>query len=355
MVKHRRQKATDLLQQHQLDALLVTDMMNIRYLTGFTGSEGLLLISADNAWFLCDSRYTTQAEKQVQCEVVEFKSRYIALVDLLRQQKLKRVGFDSAHVTFADYQELQTHAAADLEWLAVKDTSLLRLIKDDAEIALLEQATLLSAQAFDDVLSNIVPGVAEGDVSLALEMAIRKRGGEEKSFDFIVASGERGAMPHGVASTKLIESDELITIDFGGRYRGYYADETVTCAMGQPNDRLCKIFDIVLEAHDRAIAAVKPGVLLKDIDAVARDYITQAGYGEYFGHGLGHGVGLEVHEAPRVSPLSKGLTEAGMVFTVEPGIYLPGLGGVRIEDMVVVTEDGCRVLTRLPKQFHRLN
>ena len=204
-------------------------------------------------------------------------------------------------------------------------------------------------------MPQIVTGVTEAEIALALEIAVRKRGCAEKSFDFIVASGERGALPHGVASDKIISQSDMVTIDFGGRFNGYYSDETVTCALGEPDDKMREVFDIVLEAHDRAISSIKPGVPLKDIDAAARDYIKECGYDDYFGHGLGHGVGLEVHEAPRVSPMSKGLTEAGMVFTVEPGIYLPGLGGVRIEDMVVVTADGCRVLTHLPKKYRRLN
>jgi Xaa-Pro aminopeptidase len=188
-----------------------------------------------------------------------------------------------------------------------------------------------------------------------LEIAIRKHGGEDKSFDFIVASGIRGALPHGVASDKKIENSDLVTIDYGGRYRGYYSDETVTFAVGQSDAKIRKVYDIVLEAHDRAIAKIKPGIAFSEIDAAARDYISCSGYGANFGHGLGHGVGLEVHEAPRISPLSKGLTEVGMVFTVEPGIYLPGLGGVRIEDIVVVTADGCRILTRLSKKYRTFN
>ena len=355
MVKHRRRKARDIIQQRGLDAMLFSDMTNVRYLTGFNGSDGALIVSSTDAWLLCDSRYTVQASQQSSCIVVEYKKKYSALVDLLRQNKFKKVGFESTAVTYAAFQELKQFVGDEIELVAVEDASSLRVLKDESEIALIEQATAISAQAFDDIAEMIVPGVAESEIALALEIAIRKRGGEEKSFDFIVASGERGAMPHGVASGKIVNQSELVTIDFGGRYNGYYSDETVTFALGQPDDKIRKVFDIVLEAHDRAIAQIKPGVPLKDIDAAARDYIAECGYAEFFGHGLGHGVGLEVHEAPRVSPLSKGLTEVGMVFTVEPGIYLPDLGGVRIEDIVVVTEDGCRVLTRLPKKYRRLN
>ena len=355
MVKHRRLKAIELLRQNDLDALVFSDMTNIRYLTGFTGSDAALILSFDETLFLCDSRYTVQAAHQSECEVVEYKNKNSSIVNLLRKNQYKRVGFESRCVTYAEFHELNNLVESDIEWIAVEDVSSIRMLKDDSELALLEQATSISAQAFNDIVPLIVPGAIESKISLDLEIAIRNRGGEDKSFDFIIASGERGAMPHGVASDKKIKQSDLVTIDFGGRFNGYYSDETVTCPVGKPDDRMRKVFDIVLEAHDRAIAKIKPGVPLKDIDAVARDHITDCGYGDYFGHGLGHGVGLEVHEAPRVSPLSKGLTEVGMVFTVEPGIYLPDVGGVRIEDMVVVTENGCRILTRLPKKYQMLN
>jgi Xaa-Pro aminopeptidase len=355
MVKHRRSKAVDILKIHGLDAMLFTDMVNIRYLTGFTGSDGALIFADTDSTFLCDSRYTTQATQQLTCEVVEYKKKLQDLVDLLRQKGYRKVGFESSVVSYAEFSQLKKIAGTDIEWIDVDDLSALRIIKDESEIALIEQATSLSAQAFNDVLPSVVSGVCESEIALALEIAIRKHGGEEKSFDFIVASGIRGALPHGVASDKKIENSDLVTIDYGGRYRGYYSDETVTFAVGQSDATIRKVYDIVLEAHDRAIAKIKPGIAFSEIDAAARDYISSSGYGANFGHGLGHGVGLEVHEAPRISPLSKGLTEVGMVFTVEPGIYLPGLGGVRIEDIVVVTADGCRILTRLPKKYRTFN
>lgn len=355
MVKHRRRKAINLLQQHDLDAMLFTDMVNIRYLTDFTGTDGALIVANEDTWLLCDSRYTVQAARQSACTVIEYKKKQSSLVDHLKSKKLHRVGFESSVVTYAEFIELKQLARTDVEWVAVEDASSIRVLKDESEITLIEQAASFSAQAFNEVVALITPGVTESEIALALEIAIRKCGCEEKSFDFIVASGERGALPHGVASGKVINSSELVTIDFGGRYSGYYSDETITCALGKPAEKMRTVFDIVLEAHDRAITSIKPGVPLKDVDAVAREYIKKCGYADYFGHGLGHGVGLEVHEAPRVSPLSKGLTEVGMVFTVEPGIYLPDIGGVRIEDIVVVTEEGCRILTRLPKKYQSLN
>jgi len=195
--------------------------------------------------------------------------------------------------------------------------------------------------------------VSEHEIALALEFSLKRSGGEAKAFDFIVASGERGAMPHGLASEKKISSGELLTIDFGTRIDGYHSDETVTVAIGEIDKKSRNIYDTVLAAHDQALAAVRPGIEILALDTVARDYISRQGYGEYFGHGLGHGVGLEIHEYPQISPKSEGVIEEGMVITIEPGIYLPGFGGVRIEDTVVVTSDGFSCLTKIPKHFQQ--
>ncbi len=230
----------------------------------------------------------------------------------------------------------------------------LRNRKDQFEVEALESAARLNAVAFEEVLPQIRPGATEREIALALEFSLKRHGGEEKAFDFIVASGDRGAMPHGVASEKRLAEGELVTIDFGTRVDGYHSDETVTLALGEVAERQREVFDTVLKAHDLAMEAVKPGVPLRDIDAVARQHITEAGYGDYFGHGLGHGVGLDVHEFPVVSPRGTADAQVGSVFTIEPGIYVPGLGGVRIEDMVLVTASGCRSLTRIDKKFRRL-
>jgi len=227
----------------------------------------------------------------------------------------------------------------------------IRSCKDQDEIETLGRVAGLASASLNAVLASLVPGVRETDFALELEIEMRRRGAEARAFDFIVASGERGAMPHGRASDKVIRSGELVTIDFGAVKDGYHSDETVTVAVGRPSDRGREIHDIVRQAHDRAIAAVRPGISCRDLDAVARDYISEQGYDAYFGHGLGHGVGLEIHEKPVVSPRSEAVVEEGMVFTIEPGIYIPGFGGVRIEDTVAVTADGCVVLTQAPKDL----
>jgi Xaa-Pro aminopeptidase len=351
----RRQKAVDLLTALELDALVLCEPENIRYLCGFTGSDGALIISTEQLVFLTDSRYTTQAGIEVSADKIEeYKLKNDAIVAVLSSQAVKRTGFE-AGLAVGVFNDLRDKGEQDWQWLPLQDEiQSLRLHKSADEIRLIETAAELNLAGFAEIRQMIRPGVREVEIALALEFALRKRGAEEKAFDIIVASGERGALPHGVASDKLLAEGELVTIDFGCRYSGYHSDETVTFALGRVVDELRRMYDIVQEAHDRAIAAVAPGIGLAELDRIARDYIKGCGYAEYFGHGLGHGVGLAVHEAPVVASRSKAVAEAGMVFTVEPGIYVPGTGGVRIEDMVLVTADGHQVLTKIPKTFQNI-
>jgi Xaa-Pro aminopeptidase len=351
----RRLKAVDLLASLKLDALVLCEPENMRYLCGFTGSDGTLIISTEQLVFLTDSRYTTQAGIEVSADrIEEYTVKSDAIVAVLSSLSAKRAGFE-AGLAVGVFNELRGKGEDDWQWLPLQDEiQSLRLHKSAEEIRLISAAAEMNLAGFTEVSSMIRPGVSESEISLALEFALRKRGAEEKAFDIIVASGERGALPHGVASDKLLAEGELVTIDFGCRYAGYHSDETVTFALGRVADELREIYDIVLEAHDRAIAAVVPGIGLSELDRIARDYIKGCGYADYFGHGLGHGVGLAVHEAPVVASRSKAVAEAGMVFTVEPGIYVPGTGGIRIEDMVLVTVDGHQVLTKIPKTFQNI-
>jgi len=353
MIKSRSSSVRQLLQDLDIDALCFSHRPNIRYLSGFTGSDGVLVVARDSDCFLTDSRYVTQAATEVAAdEFREYKTKEEGVVTWLAACGAKRVGFEAEHLSCAALRRLQAKSPTNLEWVAIeKPLAALRGIKSAEEIARMEQATALAAAAFDEILPLIRPGIKESDLALALEMAMRRRGGEEKAFTIIVASGPRGALPHGVASDKVINAGELVTIDFGVRCAGYHSDETVTVAVGNVSAEMRHIHATVLAAHDLAIAAIQPGVPLRQIDAIARDYITAQGYGDRFGHGLGHGVGLEVHEYPTVSPRSEEVACAGMVFTVEPGIYIPDLGGVRIEDMILVTADGSRRLTLLDKKL----
>ncbi|MDT8441824.1 MAG: Xaa-Pro peptidase family protein [Desulfuromonadales bacterium] len=347
----RRQKVTQLLAAHDLDVLVLHELNTIRYLCGFTGSDGLLVAGREQTVFLTDSRYTVQAGEQVCADrVEEYRVKIDGLLGLLREFGVRRIGFE-ADLAFGTVVKLQEKGGAGWDWRPLDDElAALRLCKDEAEIALMEQAAGLHVAAFAEVAELLRPGVEERAIALRLEFALKNAGAEEKSFDFIVASGVRGALPHGVASDRTLQDGELVTIDFGCRWQGYHSDETVTVAIGEPSGQLRRIHDIVREAHDRALVAVRPGIPLHELDRIAREYIAAAGYGEYFGHGLGHGIGLAVHEAPRLSPRSELVAAPGMVFTIEPGVYLPGVGGVRIEDMVLVTDSGARLLTQLPKE-----
>jgi len=354
-VTGRTAQLSRLCSEHQVAAVYCQHIPNLRYLTGFTGTAGALLYSPTAAIFLTDSRYTTQARDQLSgLAVQECSQRPKAVVDWLIQNNLQRVGFEAETLTCAELLRLQD-ANPDLEWVPLgKPLSQLRGCKQTDEIATLRRAAAIGAAALAEVQPLLRPGLRELDFALELEFALKRGGAEEKSFDFIVASGERGALPHGIASDRCMQAGELITIDFGARYAGYHHDETVTLALGEVDAELQQVYTTVLAAHDLAIAELRPGVELRKIDALARDTITAAGYGDFFGHGLGHGVGLEVHEFPTLSPRSDSIAEEGMVVTVEPGVYLPGQGGVRIEDMVQVTATGTEVLTQVNKDWGQL-
>lgn len=352
MLKVRRSRLTPFFDQEELDCLIVEHLPNLRYLTGFSGSTGCLLVTRDGGWFVCDSRYTLQARDEVAgMLIVEHGQRLEAIAALQQEQGWQRIGFEAAHTVVSSHQEL----AARLPDVALIPVGVeldgVRDRKDHQELAALERVAQLGSDAMLATVPLIRPGMTEAALALQLEFEMRQRGAEGRGFDFIVASGQRGAMPHGRASAKQIQAGELVTLDFGAVLDGYHSDETVTVAVGSCDSRQQEVYSAVLTAHDRAIAAVRPGISCKELDAVARDYIRDQGFGGFFGHGLGHGVGLEVHEKPTLSPRSHATLAAGMVVTVEPGIYIPGWGGVRIEDTVAVTADGCRILTRVPKKL----
>ncbi len=350
MLNNRISSARRNLGRFGVEAIVFLGLPNIRFLAGFTGSDGALVVGGENAWFLTDSRYTTQASQEVaEAEVIEYRIRADGIAALLKAQPIKKAGFE-AEQTSVGFLKTLSELIPDIEMVPIgSELDDIRIIKDADELLLLTRSADIASQALFGILDLIRPGASEREIALELEFAMKRGGAEEKSFDFIVASGTRGAMPHGKASDKLIREGELITLDFGAVYGGYHSDETVTVALGSADDRQKEIYTIVKNAHDKAVDAVKPGVSLNQIDEIARGYIADKGYGNFFGHGLGHGVGLEVHEKPVVSFRSDRNAEEGMVFTIEPGIYIPGWGGVRIEDTVVVTGDGCRFLTKVPK------
>ncbi len=335
-----------------LDGLLITDPLNRRYLTGFTGSAGLVLVTAGRAMLAVDFRYYEQAAREAPAwEQVRVERRYYeTLSEMVADAGIKRLGFEADHVTVAQLEELNERLA-EVELCPTKKLVLsMRAIKDEGEVAAIRAAVACADEAFAHLLRVIHPGMREVDVAWELESYMRQHGATATSFPLIVGSGPNGAMPHATTSERVIGTGEPIVIDFGAVVDGYCSDITRTICLGHADGRYLEVWNLVLEAQLRAEEQLRPGMTNKEADALAREALKEAGYEKEFGHGLGHGVGLAIHESPGVSPNAEELVlEPGMVFTVEPGVYLPGWGGVRIEDIVVMREDGVEVLTRAPK------
>jgi Xaa-Pro aminopeptidase len=335
-----------------IDGILITSPYNRRYISNFTGSAGVVLISTHSAQLITDFRYIEQASKQCEgFEVVRFANTIPQEVSQqAKKLGIKRLGFEEDYLTFSSFKAYEKEVEAELVPVSGV-VEKLRLIKTDAEIKILKEAADIADAAFKYILDFIRPGKTELEVSNELEFFMRRAGAASSSFDTIVASGYRGALPHGVASDKVIESGDFITLDFGAYYKGYVSDITRTIAVGEPDAKLKEIYEIVLEAQLKGIDGFKPGMTGLEADALTRDYITEKGYGEYFGHSTGHGIGLEVHEGPALSVKSSFILEPGMVVTCEPGIYIPGLGGIRIEDDTLITKDGNETLTHSTKDL----
>ena len=353
--KARTRRLLARLDALKLDALVTLNLKNVRWLTGYSGTAGACVISPKGCFFFTDFRYASQAKEEVRSmrRVIATKPLPEAAAEKLKFLRVKKIGFESRDVTVAAMVKMRKAAAG--KWMPCDAIEKLRMIKDGAEIKTLEKNFGCLAAVFNDIGEVLRPGRREREAAADLEYRLRLRGGEKAAFDFIIASGPRAALPHGVAGDKKMKKGETVIVDWGWVLNGYHSDNTRTVFLGKPKAKLKEIFDIVLEANQRAIAKVAPGVPLKEIDAAARDFIEAKGYGKYFGHGTGHGVGLNIHEAPGVSWRSAETAREGMVFTIEPGIYLPGLGGVRIEDVVLVTKTGCRVLTKnIPKTARSL-
>lgn len=353
MSNARVTRLRELLAKSGADALLVTHAINRRYLTGFTGTSGVVLISQDHAAFLTDFRYREQAAEQAQgFQIVEHVADVnVTVSEVLRNWGVKVLLFEDKDVTFAAYSDM----AKALDAFELKPAGAmvesLRMVKDDSEVAIMQEAADLADRAFAHIQSYIRPGVTEASIALELEIFMRSQGATSSSFNTIVASGERSALPHGVASDRVIGRDEFVKLDFGAYYKGYCSDITRTVVVGKPSEKHKEIYEIVKEAQQYALDHLVPGMTGKEGDALTRDIITRYGYGEYFGHGTGHGLGMEIHEAPRLSLTGDIVLTPGMAVTVEPGIYLPGFGGVRIEDDVVLTDTGIQILTRSPKHL----
>ena len=329
------------------EGLLVSDPFNLRWLSGFTGGEALLLFGGKRRLLLADSRYTAQAQAEApDFEVILYTRRPEEVAAWAVKLSLRRLAFEPEGLTHGRFLELR-RAARRTKLIPLAGTlKSLRARKSAAEVRSIARAARIAREALEECLPRLRPGMREREFAALLEMKMRERGSGPAPFETIVASGPRGALPHGSASERRMKKGELVTIDFGAIDGGYQSDQTVTVALGRPRPELARIYEVVREAQSRALRLIRPGAVCKEVDAAARDYIRDRGFGDYFGHGLGHGVGLETHEEPVLNIRSETALAAGMVVTVEPGIYLPGLGGVRIEDMALVTVRGCRRLTR---------
>ncbi|SHJ95553.1 M24 family metallopeptidase [Propionispora hippei] len=352
---YRLEQIRKTLSQSGLDGILITKPENRRYVSGFTGSAGLVLISQNSAKLFTDFRYTEQATKQaVDYEVIRHGATQetnlqVMLAKTVEEEQLRKIGFESDFVTFQAYTTLKKNLPhCTLEPIELDH---LRMVKDEAEIRLIQKAVDIADAAFTHILSFLKPGITEYEVALEIEHKMRQLGAEKPAFDTIVASGIRGSLPHAMPlPNKMLTYGEFVTMDFGAVYQGYSSDITRTVVLGKANTKQQELYNLVLKAQLAGVQAVSPGKVCSEVDYAARGIIEQAGYGEFFGHGLGHGVGLAIHEEPRLSPSNETMElVSGMVVTVEPGVYLPDWGGLRIEDTVLVSAEGSKVLTASSK------
>ncbi len=346
----RGERLAQLVGEKELDQLFVSDLVNVRYLTGFTGTNGACLIGSDELVFFTDFRYTERAKTEVSPEWERPEAERELVPQIVGRMK-GRVGFEDAKLSVRQLARLEAAAGEDVELIPAGDlVEQLRAVKEPEELERIAAAAELSDGVYEWALERGLAGRSERDVARAVEARIRELGAEP-SFPPIVAAGENGALPHAEPGEREIGSGELVVFDMGSLLDGYCSDCTRTFATGDPGDDAREVYEIVLRAQLAALEAVRPAASGKEVDAVAREMISEAGHGDHFGHGLGHGVGLEVHEGPRLSSTSEDDLFEGNVVTVEPGIYLAGRFGVRIEDLVVVTADGYRNLSGVPKEL----
>lgn len=348
----RVKNVQDKLSKYNIDALLVTNMFNVRYLANFTGTTGLVVITKDEAYFVTDFRYTEQAAEEAKGYTIVKNEGTIfeEVAKIVKENKIEKLGFEQENITYAVYHQINDIIPCDLVPVAGL-VEKLREVKTEDEINIIKEAINITEKAYDYILGFVKPGKTEIEVANELDFYMRNEGATSVSFDTIVASGIRSAMPHGVASDKVIEDGDMVTIDFGCYYKGYVSDMTRTFAVGDPGEQMKEIYEIVYQANKKVNEVAKAGMTGAELDAIARDYITEKGYGPQFGHTLGHGIGLEVHEGPSLSFRNEDKLVVNNIVTNEPGIYVPGLGGVRIEDDLVIKEDGAEILMTTPKEL----
>ncbi|MBN1380704.1 MAG: aminopeptidase P family protein [Deltaproteobacteria bacterium] len=334
------------------EAVLILDLKNIRYLTGFTGSDGALFIGQQFALLMVDGRYVTQAGRESQgLDIYEYRDKTTGILTVIKDKNIKNVGFEPVSMSADIYLKI-IDGANDIFLTPLMDLlNSMRAIKSEDEINLIKKAIDISAEALKSVEPILRPGISEMDIALELEYKMRRNGSEQVSFPTIAASGINSALPHASPGRRKLKDGDALVIDYGATYRGYHSDETWTCFIGHADDKQKEVYDIVKKAHDRALGELRSGINAKDVDAIARSYIADSGFDGFFPHGTGHGVGLDVHETPRIAVTSDTVLKAGMVVTIEPGIYIPDLWGIRIEDMALIKEDSCEILTKTPKNL----
>lgn len=353
--KSRLSKLRRQIKQEGFDSLLVTNFKNVTYLTGFTGDDSYLLVTPKTEILLSDPRYTTQLEEECPGLTLEIREPGTSILESVaktaKKAKVKALGFEASSMTVGTHHTL-AEKLGSIEFISASGlVENLREIKDKDEIGLIREAVSMAEKAFSVLKASLLPQQTEREIAANLEHEIRKYGGRGCSFPPIIAVGPRAALPHATPSEGRIEEAPFVLVDWGADYQGYKSDITRVLFTGKAPAKMKKIYQVVLKAQLAAIEKIKPGAKMSDVDRAARSVIAKAGFDKYFGHGLGHGVGLDIHESPRLNALSDRPLEAGMVITIEPGIYLPGFGGVRIEDDVLVTRDGHEVLTGVPKEF----
>ncbi len=338
----------------KVDAFLISGLPNIRYLSGFTGDNALLLLTPDSQTLFTDARFTIQASEECTCKVQIPAKGYLelAVVDWIRRKRLKRIGFESSRTLYDAYLRLKQNLplGATLKPMGplIEER---RMIKSEEEVARIRRSVLTNSQAFEKTIRSIRPGVSEAAIAAELEFQMRRLGAERPAFETIVAGGSRSALPHAQPTDRKVRNNELLLIDMGACQAGYMSDMTRMLFVGRPDTRTRRMYDAVAQAQLAALDAIRAGVLTKQVDRSARRVLEKQGYGKAFVHSTGHGLGLEIHEAPRIGRLDKTRLEAGMVITIEPGAYVRDFGGVRIEDTVLVTKNGCEVLTPTPKEL----
>ncbi|WP_069998208.1 M24 family metallopeptidase [Cellulosilyticum sp. I15G10I2] len=356
-MSERVQKLLLKMNDLKIDAMLIGSKSNRLYMSGFTGSNAMLYISKSKQVIITDFRYLEQVKEQ--CKDFQVANQGTeglikTALKMAQEDGARYIGFESDHTNYTTYLELSNHK--NFNFVPTSHiVEAFRQIKDEEEINRLRQAERIGDLAFSHIVSfitaNYQKGLTENEVALELERVMRTNGASGTSFASIVAAGVKSALPHAEPGSEVLKQGDFVVIDFGCIYKGYCSDMTRTLVIGEATEKHKAIYDVVLQAQLAALRAIKPGMLGREVDQVARDIITKAGYGEYFGHGLGHSTGVDIHESPRFSPLDATVLKKGMIMTVEPGIYIPGFGGVRIEDLIVITDDGIENLTHSSKEL----